>query len=354
MAARTSKPVQPASATRSPKGGSLAWLNPAKWLEVIAGVVTGSLPSAPKEHVAFIVISFLGVAVAILGSTVLIWKGVYFFGGTLCVIGLVFLAFGMWCVRQCVRPKGPISTLGNHPDLTRKSPTGGWSRVTVKVPEESKKQNELEEQVRTVRALAKKGYSDVLEGRRSPPSQKDPDSVRVNVFLPDTQKVLPDEVCTLFIPDWLHDGMMNDEEKGIRFRWDEGVTGQVFARERPIGTRRTSATGEWEWIPLEGMGGRADHKFQLTQVQMCQIDEKLRWIVSFPLKVDVTDKQQHTAGVLNVDGLSEVLSPEEMQTIYNKLKPAVEHFAKDLAGLDKCRITITVEDIAAQAATSTG
>jgi hypothetical protein len=349
MATRRPKNAQPDSAAPPRRGGSLAWLNPAKWLEVIAGVVSGSLGNAPKEQVAFIVISFLGTAVAILGSTVLIWKGEYVLGGALCVIGLVFLAFGMWCVGQ----KGPISITETQTDQTRESRTREWSRVTVKVPIEPQRLKELAGKVKSIRDVAQRGYSAVFGDRGSSPSHKDLDSVRVNVFLPDTRDVRYGEVCALFIPKGLHHGMKNDAEREIQFRPGEGVTGQVFTREQPIGTRRTSAKDEWQWIDLEGSAGTGDDKFPLTQMQMSQIDKELRWIVSFPLTVTVANTP-HTVGVLNIDGLSEMLSPREMQTIYNNLKPTVDDFAKDLAELDKCRITIAVEDIAAEAPTSTG
>ena len=345
MAKKPSKSVQRDPASASPKDSFWVQLNPLGSLQEAGGVVRDSLRKAPPEQVAFIVISFLAVVVAIVVCVALIWKGEYVLGGVLAGVVVVLLGFGMWCISRMRSQQTP-------PGPAIKSPTAEWSRVTVKVPIEPDKLNELAGRVRTVRDLAKTRYSALLRDRKSPPSQTDPDSVRVNVFLPDTRNVLDGEVCALFIPKGLHHGMKNDAERGLRFRPDEGVTGRVFTQQQPIGTRRTSAIEEWEWIDLEGTGGIGDNKFQLTQVQMRLIDESLRWIISFPLMVDVAGKP-HTAGVLNVDGLSEVLTPEEMQAIYHTLEPTVKDFAKRLARLDKCRITIAVEDIAAEVATST-
>jgi len=340
MAARTSKPVRRDPDAAPPKDSFWAQLNPLGSLQEAGGVVRDSLRKAPPEQVAFIVISFLAVVVAIVVCVALIRKGEYVLGGILAGVVVVLLGFGMWCISRMRQVSGQQTP----PGPAIKSPTDKWSRVTVKVPIEEEELKKLADQVRMLRDSAKREYSDVLKGR-TPPSQADPDSVRVNVFLPDTRDVRHGEVCALFIPQGLHHGMKNDDEREIQFRPNQGVTGQVFTRQQPIGTRRTSATGGWVWIDLEGRAGTGDGKFQLTQVQTRLIDKNLRWIVSFPLKVDVADKQQHTVGVLNVDGLSEVLSPEEMKTIYDNLKLRVEGFGKCLAGLDKCRITIAVEDV---------
>lgn len=349
MAKKMSSPVQRDSDTPSPKDGFWARLNPVEWFRVVLDFVSKNLPQIPERQRTPVLLAALGAVIALAGSIMLFRRGQDLFGVTLLLATLLLFAYAMRHAQQPSRISAPQEPSGP----ARKSPTGAWSRVTVKVPIQPEMLKELAGQVRTVRDLAKTKYSALLGDRKPPPSQTDPESVRANVFLPDTRNVLYGEVCALFIPKWLHHGMKNDAERGLRFRPDEGVTGRVFTREQPIGTRRTSATEEWEWIHLEGSAEIGDDEFQLTQVQMRLIDKNLRWIVSFPLMVDVTGKR-HAVGVLNVDGLSEVLTSQEMQTIYHTLKPTVEDFAKRLAGLPKCRITITVEDIAAEAAESTG
>jgi hypothetical protein len=340
MAQRTSKPVPRDPATTPAKDSSGAGWNPLEWCKSILDFVTKNLPQIPKKQRTFVLLAALGCVLAFAGSIMLFRRGQDIFGGGLLLATLALFACAMLCARQ----PSVISAQPESLARTRKSPTPDWSRVTVKVRIGETLPSKLAEQVRTVRSLAQGTYSELLGKRTSPPSQTDPDDVRVNVFLPDTGHVRDGEVCALFIPPDLHDGMKNKDERGIKFRPNEGVTGRVFTRQEPIGTRRTSATEEWQWIYLEGSARMGDGEFQLTQSQMQQIDKDLRWIVSFPLMGDVTGKQ-NTVGVLNVDGLSEVLTPAEMQVIYSTLKPEVGRFAECLAGLDKCRITIAVEDV---------
>jgi hypothetical protein len=89
----------------------------------------------------------------------------------------------------------------------------------------------------------------------------------------------------------------------------------------------------------------------LTLRQKDLINKNLRWIVSFPLKVGVNGDRQ-TAGVLNIDGLSKVLNPQQMQAIYQTLRPQVEEIAKYLGELDLCKINIAVEETVVAVATS--
>ncbi len=349
MAKRESNRNQNGSEGNSSKGGFWANLNPLRSLQEAGRVVRDGIGNAPREQVGFIVISFLALVIAIVVSLALIREEEYVLGGVLASIALAPLLFGMWCISR-------MSKVPSEPKLSRQAKEGStenWLRVTVKARIGQIMPQELALQVRAIRDRAQTRYSALLRKRKSPPSQMDPDRVRVNVFLPDTGDVGEGEVCALFIPPDLHTGMRNEDERGMTFRPNQGVTGRVFTRQEPIGTRRTSATEEWEWIYLEGNPGLGDRKFQLTQSQMRQIDENLRWIVSFPLTVTIAGKQE-TVGVLNIDGLSEVLTPEEMQTIYSTQKPEVARFSERLAELEKCKITITVEDVADETTEPTG
>ena len=340
MAKTASSPVQRDPANPSKKGSPSAWFNPTRWLELIADVVTRSMSKAPREHVVLIVSEFIGAAIGFLVSVFLIYKGAYILGGILCIVILLF-CFGIWCIFfRNLKPK---------PDSV--NPTARWSRWVVKVPIKQEALEELTRKLQTVRDLAEKEYYDSL-GRQMPPTgQSDSDRVRVNIFLPDTQNVVYGEPCSLIIPEGLHCGMKNPNERHIRFRPGQGVTGKVFTLQQPIGTFRKKETQDWEWVYLEGKSRIGDEGFELTQRQMHLIDKNLRWIVSFPLKVGVNG-DRHTAGVLNVDGLSQVLNPKQMQTIYLTLKPQVEDIEKCLGELGLCKISIAVEDTKAAVATS--
>lgn len=349
MAKRESNRNQNGSEGNSSKGGFWANLNPFRSLQEAGRVVMDSIGKAPQEHVGFIVISFLVLVIAIVVGTALIFKGQYVLGCVVAVIAFALFCFGMCCISRTSK----VTVETKRPEQAGESSTKIWSRVTVKA-QKGQGMPKLAPQVWSIRHGAQSRYSKLLGERNPPPSQTDEDLVRVNVFLPDTRDVDKGEVCALFIPEELHAGMGDKDEREMTFRPNQGVTGRVFTRQEPIGTLRKSATEEWKWIRLEGIPVMVDSEFQLTQLQMQLIDENLRWIVSFPLTVTI-DGKQVTLGVLNIDGLYEVLTPEEMQDIYNTQKPEVARFAERLAAeLEKCRITITVENVAAETTTSTG
>lgn len=118
-----------------------------------------------------------------------------------------------------------------------------------------------------------------------------------------------------------------------------------------MGALLASASDDWKWIHFEDRSVEEwSDKFLLTHEHRDQIDPELRWLVSFPLVMSIQD-EDHTAGVLNVDGLTESLTPSEMLSIYQTLKPEINRLTQALSKQDKCRITIAVEDIVTDSAT---
>jgi hypothetical protein len=217
-----------------------------------------------------------------------------------------------------------------------------WSRAMVELdlPEQAIK--ELGEQVRRIRVSAQDEFHELMNNRESPPKQIDCGRVRVTVFLPENRRdrVKKGDVCGLFIPPKLHQGLgENSKERKIIFRTNEGLTGRVYTEQRPSGARRESTSSEWEPIDFQGPHDK-DEAFDLTDAQNALVSEELTWIVSFPLKAC---EDGETLGVLNIDGLTDVLSDGEMWEMYHALRPKVAEFAGILGKLPKCRVTISVD-----------
>jgi hypothetical protein len=334
------------------KGSAWGWLNPTKWIEVIGGVVTGGLGYAPREQVGILVVAFLVAVVAVLIGTGFIYSGNSPVGGVIVAIAIIALAVAMFFIRPTAIPSttSPVPTTTAIPSTTSPAPTtagvrlGRWSRVMVNLPIEANTLQELERGVRLLWNQAQDKYVELLKNR-TPPVTADRTHVRANIFLPDNREAAAvGEVCGLYIPRGLYQGMTNEAERRIRFRTNEGLTGRVYTEQRPLGARRVTVDAEWEAIALEGMHRVEDKKFQLTQEQIALIDPEVRWIVSFPLKVS-RDSVPHTLGVFNVDGLTEVLSPQEMQQMYLALREEVDRLIPNLGKLPQCLVTIFVDNL---------
>jgi hypothetical protein len=327
------------SSSAQTTGSSWGWLNPTKWVEVIGGVVTGGLGYAPREHVGILVVAFLVTVVAVLIGTGFIYSGNSPIGGAIIVVTIGALVAAMFFIR----PKDIPSRPSPAPVTTGARP-GRWSRVMVNLPLEQNTLKELERGMRLIRGQAQDKFVEFL-GNRTPPDTANREHVRANIFLPDNREaVAVGEVCGLFIPKGLHQGMTNEAERRIRFRTNEGLMGRVYTEQRPLGARRATVSTDWEAIALEGMGKIEDKKFQLTQEQVTLIDPGVRWIISFPLQVS-KDGVPHTLGAFNVDGLIEVLSEQEMQQMYLALREEVYRLIPDLGKLPQCRVTIFVDNL---------
>lgn len=214
----------------------------------------------------------------------------------------------------------------------------------VNLPLNQEALQELQTKTQEIRALAQSHYREILK-QRIPPNAINSDYVRTNIFLPDNREAQYGEVCGLFIPSTLQAGMNNENERRIRFRTKEGVTGQVYSEQRPIGARRKTKNGsKWERIEMTGNQLINGESFPLTQEQIALTDRNLQWIVSIPIEI-TRDGVRHTIRVFNVDGLEELLKPGEMRNIYSELDVQVKQIAKILDKLPQCRVTIFVDNL---------
>jgi len=313
-----------------------------KLIEELTKTQQEALKRAPEAHTGILQISwFMCLLVAGLGGYIL-YLGNTALGFAAIVVGVIGFIVAMVLLRPQSSPNN-LKAMPSAPTAP-KTRAGQWSRVTMKLPIPLNHLNDLSARLQQIRALAQTKYSAILMARNLPAGRIVPDRVRTNVFLPDNKDAIYGEVAGLFIPKGLHHGMKNEAERRVRFRPNEGLTGRVFTMEKAFGALRESADSDWQLIHLEGVGGKGDETFQLTLEQISLIDKELRWIVSFPLKATL-DNVAQTFGVLNVDGFTEALSPDEMQSIYNTIKEAADQFAREVFKLEKSRITITVEDL---------
>ena len=219
-----------------------------------------------------------------------------------------------------------------------------WSRAMVRLSLEDEVLDELGAKVRTMRELAQGKFSELLS-KRHPPEHADPEHVRVTVFLPENRRnrVQDGDVCSLYIPPKCHEGIgRNSAEREIKFRTNEGLTGSVYTAQRPLGARREANDGEWKRIEYEGGTQNGYRTFELTDAQKAIVNKGLTWIVSVPLKAS---EDGETLGVLNIDGLTDALSNDEMWEMYDALRGQVAEFAADLDRLPKCRVTISVSNL---------
>jgi hypothetical protein len=235
--------------------------------------------------------------------------------------------------------QGCIWSIGNIPP-----PETRWSRAMVRLGIETKILEDLGTRVQTIRELAQDTFSRLLGKRQPDPEQAHPERIRVTVFLPENRRdrVLRGDVCSLYIPPKLHQGIgPKSAEREIKFRTNEGLTGRVYTEQRPLGTQRDPEDGKWKRIEFEGGTQGEDEAFELTDAQKAVVNQELRWIVSFPLK---TSEDGETLGVLNIDGLVDELSNDEMWEMYQALAGEVAGFAAELDRLPKCRVTISVSN----------
>jgi hypothetical protein len=309
-------------------------------------VIKVVLGRAPSPHAGVIGIAFLTFCISLLftAAAVLQKEWPWGFGG----LGIAVAAFlaAMYFVRPpqpatTVERNLPVAVIGRHADKRYST----WSRAITKGPVPPAPLSDLIKQLRSVRLLAQSKYKRILQARSQTPDVISEERVRTNVFLADTSSSSYGVVCRLYIPERLHHGMLDEKERGIRFRPSEGLTGRVFSLQEAFGGRRDSESNPWQLIHLEGPAGPGDEAFPLTQEQTSVIAPDLRWIVSYPLKTTIAGVS-HTIGVLNIDGMSESLTPEEMQSIYHSLSEDVAKLSAAIAALDKQVISICVEDLA--------
>jgi hypothetical protein len=307
-------------------------------LKHISDVQKRALDIAPSDQVGVLQITYIIACVGICIGSGLILKDHEQIGGTIIVMAFLCMAAGMYFLRPQQQ---------RHASERRNAPaTGGgaiaWSRVTLrKVHLEGRQQ--ISKRLEGLLNNARTTYALLLATRNSPITA-DIANVRINVFLPDTHDGDLGEVCGLKIAPEFQHGMLDEKERGVRFRPNEGLTGRVFTYSKAFGARRDSA--EDGWIPVAFDGGRIDggDRFNMSEDQINQINSAIRWIVSFPLTGSFMGEPQ-TYGVLNVDGLNESVTALEMAKLYQSLLPQVELLATDFFKFEKNRITISVSEV---------
>lgn len=88
------------------------------------------------------------------------------------------------------------------------------------------------------------------------------------------------------------------EERSLRLSIGQGCTGLAFKERKPVLGVRDPNTGDWG-------------EYQLAHPDMAALDPELRWIVSVPVLTD--DKR--VLGVLNVDGLGEERTADQLTEV---------------------------------------
>lgn len=311
-----------------------------KLIEAGAQTQTEAIRRAPQQHVAALQICAIGGTVGVLGGGLLVYKDQPAMGGLVLVVAMIVLVVAI----VFLRPERSLGQdLAKAESVIGAKPLAAWSRVTVKLPVPPGPLGELSDALQSIRTMAQAKYLAILQARQPAILNVDVSNLRVNVFLPDSQSAIQGEVCGMHIPTRLHHGMQDDNERRIQFRPNEGLTGRVFTLEKAFGALRQAADAAWQLVLLEGPGGLGDDKFKLTLEQVNLINPALRWIVCFPLKASVNATLQ-TFGVLNVDGLDEPLTVEEMQALFNQISVDVKSFAANAWRLEKNRISISVEE----------
>jgi hypothetical protein len=216
-----------------------------------------------------------------------------------------------------------------------------WSRLLPKVPIDGKLKDDLYGQLKRIRERAHYLISNKDKSIGL-------NQIRINIFIPDTKNANQGEVCSLHIPKRLHSGMKDKDERSIRFRPNEGLTGRVFSYNERLGTRKEkNSKGEEEWIQVNVDSGRSitpDEEYKLTNEQLSLITDRLIWVVSFPLKIEYRGEEE-VMGILNIDGLDKPISNEIMKDLANYVEKDVEALNEKLREAEMRRVIIDVQDV---------
>ncbi len=204
-----------------------------------------------------------------------------------------------------------------------------WSRAVLKLPLPDKKIDELVEALGSIRDAAILW----LRKRRTDIDLKE-EQVRANIFLADYQQADVRAPFHLFMPERLRLNMAGHPDANIRFRPGQGLTGVVFF-ENGLKYAQTIATPT---------GHQFDEVYQLTKEQKESLHPQLRWIASLALNITPPEGGPRKAvGVLNVDGLTHLYNPDDLNLLLAALTLKVAAVSDKLAGLPMARIVLTVE-----------
>ncbi len=288
-------------------------------------VVLAGVRDSPGPLRAFIVIAYLGAAFSAGLAAILALQGKA--GWALCALGGVLASTALGLVVSMVWSLY-VSSRGSGAWGAPRQPT--WTRLVPKLPMSDDTTSDLLDRLNAVRNRALEAIQQDLGLTDVQLPQ-----VRANIFLPDIAKLGTWGVCSLYIPEGLHVGIDSLAEQQIRFWPSQGLTGTVFTTQRPQPARFESATGaesrDWH--------GRYD----LTDDQRERVHPDLKWIISFPLKVQDGDRQR-TMGVLNVDGLQHELMDEQLRALMGSITYEIMKLTAVLNRHAKRRVAIVVED----------
>jgi hypothetical protein len=223
-----------------------------------------------------------------------------------------------------------------------------WARLVPKVPiSPPEKLGDFQLSVRQNRTTAVTLLNEVR--KKAGRAEIDPQHVRANVFLAKTDQMQESGALVLIIPRQMHDNMSNFKDRDIKILPHEGLTGRTFTLGEACGaTAILDGAGKLNWSKVALFPTRPSsdewERFTLSEEQNALIGSRLRWIVSFPLKYD-GEGHDKTFGVLNIDGIDDQLTVDDMRSLAGSIEPNVAAFAKQLGELPKVRITIRVEDV---------
>lgn len=289
-------------------------------------VVLAGVRESPAPLRAFVVIAYiaaaLGTALAVVfvfyGKADLAWRA---FRATLGVVALALIASTVVWSLHALSARRAATALPREPT---------WTRLVPKLPMSDDTTSDLFDRLNAVRNRAFEAIQQDLGLTDVQLCQ-----VRANIFLPDIAKLPTWGVCSLYIPEGLHVGMDSPAEQQIRFWPSQGLTGTVFTSQRPELARFESTTDaesrDWH--------GRYD----LTDDQRERVHLDLKWIISFPLKVQDGDRQR-TIGVFNVDGLQHELTDEQLRALMGSITNEIMKLTAVLNRHAKRRVAIIVED----------
>jgi hypothetical protein len=222
-------------------------------------------------------------------------------------------------------------------DQAKEAGIVAWVRLLPRIPLPQDVLKNLQTELEVLRGSAATILADIGANISA-------DLVRANIFLPDTRRAEVGQVCGLFIPKSLHVNMQDIKERELVFRPDEGLTGRVFVQEEAQGAIFTPGDHIWRRVTFFGAPPDPQNGFDftLTEYQQKLISVRLRWVVSFPLKVP-DGREETTVGVVNVDGLDKELLPEKMKELFLRLVTSeIPKFSTILAGGKFDRIGILV------------
>jgi hypothetical protein len=172
----------------------------------------------------------------------------------------------------------------------------------------------------------------------------DPRQIRANAFVASTPEAGKGEIVSLAMEFNVN---IPEDECGLRFFVNEGVTGMTFTKGFPLAAFKVDGTNDvprWRLIRLpEGTLIAADQPTITDQRRIQLVAADLCWIVSFPLTIAV-EGVEIVMGVLNIDGRF-AGDDARAKKLYDDLREDVKAFGRRLGQApQKDYVKIVVEN----------